>query len=167
MTTLTITLENKHRYIDEHGKLTVSSKVKKVDCSNNKLTCLKAPEGIQELNCSDNKLIYVNVPKSLEYLDIENNRDLVYPPKEICSKLTKEIVEWCKENEIPQRLLLPQRFKERWNVIRLMYIAHYTDNRDYLDSKPRKSKSSISPNFNFNMIPIEIITKIITRYVLT
>ena len=232
MTTLKITLENKHKYIDERGNLTVPEGIQIVVCSNNKLTCLIVPEGIQQLHCSDNKLTCLVVPngmqqlhcsrnkltslivpkgiqnlgcsdnkltsldvpegikklvcsynkltslivpegikmlycshnelicinfkspESLKYIDIENNENLVYPPKEYCSKSTKKIIKYCKENKIPQKLLLSERWEERWNIIKPMYIAHY-------------KKSLDSESENFNMIPIEVITGTITRYVLT
>jgi len=130
--------------------LDVPEGIQKLWCHNNKLTSLIAPKGIKKLSCSDNKLIYVNVPESLEYIDITDNKDLVYPPKEHHSKLTKEIVEWCKENEIPQRLFLSEKWEERWNIIKLMYVAHY-----------KKDSES-----DFNKIPVEVITGVIARYVL-
>jgi len=216
MTTLKITLENKHKYIDEYGNLTVPPEIKKVtcrhlqltslvvpegikilscsynklthlivpggiqilDCSDNNLTSLIVPEGVKKLWCSNNniahldvpegiqilycynnKLIYINFksPESLKYLGIEGNENLVYPPKEYCSKSMREIVEWCNIHEIPQKLRLPERYKERWNIIKLMYIAHYKESLDPEDSDTD----------NFNTIPIEVITGVITRYVLT
>jgi len=139
--------------------LIVPKGMQKLWCSNNNLTSLVVPEGIQKLDCSYNKLIYINFksPESLKYIDINDNKDMIYPPKEYHSKSAKEIVEWCTSHKIPQRLLLPERWEKRWNAIKLMYIAHYKESLGPLDS----------PNFNFNIIPIEIITGIITRYALT
>ena len=136
--------------------LTVPEGIQELDCSHNNLTSLVVPGGAQELWCSYNKLIYIDfkTPKNLKHLNIKGNENLVYPPIAYAPKPTKEIMEWCTSHKMPQRLHLQQRYKERWNIIRLMYIAHYGGGLD--------SKSS-----NFNKIPIEVITGIITRYVLT
>ena len=125
-------------------------------CASNKLTSLVVPEGVQELDCSDNKLIYINfeAPESLKYLIISNNKTLICPPKEYQSKPTNEIVEYCNIHKVPRGFILQQRYKERWSVIRLMYIAHYKESLE-------------SGSTNFNVIPVEVITGIITRYVLT
>ena len=156
---------------NELTSLVVPKGMQKLWCSGNKLTSLIVPEGVQELLCSNNKLTSLVVPKgirifwccwnkleflelpdSLVLLNIEGNKKLIYPPKEYHSKMPSEIMEYCKEHPFSQKLLFPKRWKERWNVIRLMYIAHY--------------KEDLSSS-NFNMIPIEVITKIIARYVLT
>ena len=218
MATLKITLENKHMYIDDDGKLTVPHEVQKIKCNclqltflnleilhsgvkelhcadneltsldvpksiqklycyGNKLTSLIVRDGLQDLSCFDNQLTYLDVPKSVQrfacwdnkliyfeippslkycsYWTFNNNKDLVYPPKEILSKPAKEIIEYCKENKVPQCLRLQRSYREKWDTIRLMYVAHYQQNVDSPNNK------------NFNMIPIEVITGIITRYVLT
>ena len=129
--------------------------VEKIWCGNNLLANLKIPEGIKLLSCpSSTKLIFVNIPESLTCINILDNASMIYPPKEYHSKSAKETVKYCTSHKIPQRLRLPERFEERWDIIKLMYIAHYKESLD-------------CENFNFNVVPIEVITGIIARYVLT
>jgi len=85
-------------YMDLTELPPIPHNVRKLDCSNNKLTKLKIPDKITCVTCNNNQLIELIIPNSCDMLKCDNNKlkELTLPPNirslSCCSNQLTELV---------------------------------------------------------------------------